>query len=190
MTDTTDTAALREECAQWVKEAIGEAVDTHMALNGDGNDYMSWDMSVIWLAWLHLSGKLEAERQRADAARKYGSERDSENESLMLTVGRLRAEIAALKGEQVPVGLIEAGLPAVNEGEFVYVVRSKQFIPYGTSLFTAAPKPVVVLSDCDIAAVSHMAHWYSEEQCEAWVAGVEYAKKQMLAAGIVVKDGE
>src|SRR5471030_1676574 len=57
MTDTTDTAALREECAQWVKEAIGEAVDTHMALNGDGNDYMSWDMSVIWLAWLHLSGK-------------------------------------------------------------------------------------------------------------------------------------
>ena len=42
---------------------------------------------------------LEAERQRADAAHKYGSERDSENESLMHTVGRLRVEIAELKAK-------------------------------------------------------------------------------------------
>ena len=52
---------------------------------------------------------------------------------------------------------------------------------------TAPQKPVVVLTDCDIGAVSHMAHWYSEEQCEAWVAGVEHAKKQIVAAGCIVQ---
>ncbi|WP_447868673.1 hypothetical protein [Rahnella aceris] len=54
---------------------------------------------------------------------------------------------------------------------------------------TAPQKPVVVLTDCDIGAVSHMAHWYSEEQCEAWVAGVEHAKKQIVAAGCIVQTG-
>ena len=56
-------------------------------------------------------------------------------------------------------------------------------------LFAAPQKPVVVLTDCDIGAVSHMAHWYSEEQCEAWVAGVEHAKKQIVAAGCIVQTG-
>jgi hypothetical protein len=54
----------------------------------------------------------------------------------------------------------------------------------------APQKPVVVLTDCDIGAVSHMAHWYSEEQCEAWVAGVEHAKKQIVAAGCIVQTGD
>ncbi|WP_439292315.1 MULTISPECIES: hypothetical protein [Rahnella] len=57
-------------------------------------------------------------------------------------------------------------------------------------LLTAPQKPVVVLTDCDIGAVSHMAHWYSEEQCEAWVAGVEHAKKQIVAAGCIVQTGD
>ncbi|MBK1423818.1 hypothetical protein [Yersinia pseudotuberculosis] len=47
-------------------------------------------------------------------------------------------------------------------------------------------KPVE-FPDSDIAAVSHMAHWYSEEQCEAWVAGVEFSKKQIKAAGFTVE---
>jgi hypothetical protein len=55
---------------------------------------------------------------------------------------------------------------------------------------TAPQKPVVLLTDCDIGAVSHMAHWYSEEQCEAWVAGVEHAKKQIVAAGCIVQTGD
>ncbi|CQR02852.1 Uncharacterised protein [Yersinia mollaretii] len=41
--------------------------------------------------------------------------------------------------------------------------------------------------DCDIGAVSHMAHWYSEKQCEAWVAGVEFSKKQIIKAGFTVE---
>ena len=106
MTDTTDLKALREECAQWVKEAIGEAVDTRMALNGDGNDYMSWDMSVIWLAWLHLSGKLEAERQRADELKSFYDQEQKlagrflrERDCARQVVDELQAEIAALKPE-------------------------------------------------------------------------------------------
>lgn len=47
-------------------------------------------------------------------------------------------------------------------------------------------KPVV-FPDCDIGAVSHMAHWYSEKQCEAWVAGVEFSKKQIIKAGFTVE---
>ncbi|NMC25559.1 MAG: hypothetical protein GYA32_17670 [Serratia sp.] len=58
-----------------------------------------YSMPVQAVAVSHLIGKLEAERQRADTAHKYGRDRDSENESLMLTVGRLRLEIAALKAK-------------------------------------------------------------------------------------------
>ncbi|HDL6893876.1 TPA: hypothetical protein PXM15_000967 [Yersinia enterocolitica] len=45
----------------------------------------------------------------------------------------------------------------------------------------------VEFPDCDISAVSHIAHWYSEKQCEAWVAGVEFSKKQIKAAGFTVE---
>lgn len=47
-------------------------------------------------------------------------------------------------------------------------------------------KPVE-FPDCDIGAVSHMAHWYSEKQCEAWVAGVEFSKQQIIKAGFTVE---
>lgn len=47
-------------------------------------------------------------------------------------------------------------------------------------------KPVE-FPDCDIGAASHMAHWYSEKQCEAWVAGVEFSKKQIIKAGFTVE---
>lgn len=37
--------------------------------------------------------------------------------------------------------------------------------------------------DCDIEAVSIMAHWLSDEEVNAWVKGIEFAKTQILAAG-------
>ncbi|MES4613579.1 hypothetical protein V2154_16810 [Ewingella sp. CoE-038-23] len=43
--------------------------------------------------------QLEAERQRADKAESYARERDSENESIALTVGRLRLDLAKLRGK-------------------------------------------------------------------------------------------
>ncbi|AHK21988.1 hypothetical protein BF17_16475 [Yersinia similis] len=47
-------------------------------------------------------------------------------------------------------------------------------------------KPVE-FPDCDIYSVSHIAHWYSKKQCEAWVSGVEFSKKQIKAAGFTVE---
>lgn len=129
MTDTTDIKALRRQ-AETVKACGGI-------------------FSISGEQALSLLDQLEAERERADDAHKYGSERDSENESLMLTVGRLRLEIAALKAK------------------------------------LANP---VVLSDCSFEAVSHMAHWYSEGECVAWVSGAEHVKKQILAAGLSVRE--
>ena len=46
----------------------------------------------------------------------------------------------------------------------------------------------VVLSDCSFEAVSHMAHWYSEGECVAWVSGAEHVKKQIVAAGFSVRE--
>lgn len=45
----------------------------------------------------------------------------------------------------------------------------------------------VMLTDCTFEAVSHMAHWYSEGECVAWVSGAEHVKKQILEAGFTVK---
>lgn len=46
----------------------------------------------------------------------------------------------------------------------------------------------VVLRDCSFEAVSHMAHWYSEGECVAWVSGAENVKKQIVAAGFSVRE--
>ncbi|KAA8726712.1 hypothetical protein [Ewingella americana] len=126
--------------------------------------------------------QLEAERQQREEA---------------------EAELAALRGEQghgdtmvymmpnVFASLVNTARDVALEYKNAQCLRdalSRELKGYFT--LSRQPKPVVVLSDCDIGAVSHMAHWYSEEQCEAWVAGVDHAKRQMQAAGIVVKDGE
>ncbi|MGV0085976.1 hypothetical protein EEAAV_19225 [Rahnella aceris] len=99
-----------------------------------------------------------------------------------------RKEFDALKGDQVPFAY------AYHRDTGVWWLSlEKPKLPGYTEvreLFTAPQKPVVVLTDCDIGAVSHMAHWYSEEQCEAWVAGVEHAKKQIVAAGCIVQTGD
>lgn len=46
----------------------------------------------------------------------------------------------------------------------------------------------VVMTDCTFEAVSHMAHWYSEGECVAWVSGAEHVKKQILEAGFTVNE--
>ncbi len=170
MTDTTDLKALREECAQWVKEAIGEAVDTRMALNGDGNDYMSWDMSVIWLAWLHLSGKLEAERQRADELKSFYDQEQKlagrflrERDCARQVVDELQAEIAALKPEinwpvaqKVRAALDRAACPDAFMRiavEACTVALKGEQVPVGTvgqELRGYANRCFVVYSDADL----------------------------------------
>ncbi len=139
---------------------------------------------------------LEAERQQREAAEKELRIRSHQLVKADASVEDLEAELAAIRGKQEPVAFLihEKARPSRlsfrNLKGFVSDADIVEHELWQEPLFTRQPKPVVVLSDCDIGAVSHMAHWYTEEQCEAWVAGVEHAKKQMLAAGIVVKDGE
>lgn len=45
----------------------------------------------------------------------------------------------------------------------------------------------VQLQNCDFESVAIMAHWCTDEQLEAWVKGVEHAKKQIRAAGFKVE---
>lgn len=68
----------------------------------------------------------------------------------------------------------------------------KALVIYGDEILELRSKLAnpVVLSDCSFEAVSHMAHWYSEGECVAWVSGAEHVKKQILEAGFTVKGGE
>lgn len=94
---------------------------------------------------IFIESKLEAERQRADDAHKYGSERDSENESLMLTVGRLRVEIAELKGDQKPYGYYSAETETILEQQGHASISAEPLADSRFPLFTAPQKPVVTL---------------------------------------------
>lgn len=117
---------------------------------------------------------LEAERQRADDAHKYGSERDSENESLMLTVGRLRVEIAELKGDQKPYGYYSAETETILEQQGHASISAEPLADSRFPLFTAPQKPVVLPSP-----------YYGDRHCldkREVIAAIE-------AAGGIVKDG-
>jgi hypothetical protein len=48
----------------------------------------------------------------------------------------------------------------------------------------------VQLQNCDFESVAIMAHWCTDEQLEAWVKGVEHAKKQIRASGFKVEGDE
>jgi hypothetical protein len=172
MTDKTDIAALREECAQWVKDNFGDLIDTRMAENVDGNDYTAWDMLVLWRAWRHLSGQLEAERQRGDYRQQVIDQRNAECD-------RLIAELAALRGKQEPVGFTnDKGLEALSKGYMVTITPDDRLLS-PAPLFTRQPKPVVVLPKSH-----YVAGCADKFMSEREVQGA------MLAAGIVVKDGE
>ena len=66
----------------------------------------------------------------------------------------------------------------------------KALVIYGDEILELRSKLAnpVVLSDCSFEAVSHMAHWYSEGECVAWVAGAEHVKKHIAAAGFRVRE--
>jgi len=45
----------REEFERFMAQRFGDSIDQRRCLNGDGNDYMSWDMAVARTVWMHLS---------------------------------------------------------------------------------------------------------------------------------------
>ncbi len=143
--------------------------------------------------------QLEAERQRADKAESYARERDSENESIALTVGRLRLELAALRGEQEPVtmedlrdavaemsgGLTMEWRETTSKGHHGVPFINFNSLHRIVSKFTRQPKPVVVLPTEFFTATQNTRGMFElSEECMCGITtGLE-------AAGIVVKDGE
>lgn len=49
----------RAEFEAFMAEKFKDSIDQRRCLNGDGNDYMSWDMSVARVVWQHLSQRAE-----------------------------------------------------------------------------------------------------------------------------------
>lgn len=88
--------------------------------------------------------------------------------------------------ENVAYGLAAEKEAAEKERD----AMSEALIIYGDEIQDLRNKLAnpVVLSDCSIEAVSHMAHWYSEGECVAWVAGAEHVKKQIVVAGFPVRE--
>lgn len=49
-----------EEFEAFMADRFGDLIDRRRCLNGDGDDYMSWDMQVAKIVWMHFTDKLEA----------------------------------------------------------------------------------------------------------------------------------
>lgn len=197
MTEKTDIEALREECAQWAKDNFSALIDTRMAENGDGNDYAAWDMVVLWRAWRHLSGKLEAERQRADA---LGSAALAMRDDMRVA----REELAGLRGEQdhgdstvymmpnVFASLVNTARDVALEYKNAQCLRdalSRELKGYFT--LSRQPKPVVVRK------IGHIDHdggehgkYFVELTDSAEIGRAVYVIEEGEAAGIVVQNGE
>ncbi|MFS7308440.1 ead/Ea22-like family protein [Rahnella inusitata] len=176
MTDTTDIKALREAA---LKATAGEwCTDSQHSVIADAglnaNYYVAAcsgpdskiNAKFIALAnpatIIALLGQLEAERQRAD--------------NLVLQVNT-QANMRE-KAEKERDWVVK---------NYIRVTNERNSALYEVEALKAKLANPVVLTDCTFEAVSHMAHWYSEGECVAWVSGAEYVKKQILEAGFTVK---
>lgn len=54
------TEANRAEFESFMAERFTDSIDRRRCINGDGNDYMSWDMVVAREVWQHMQQKLDA----------------------------------------------------------------------------------------------------------------------------------
>lgn len=189
MTDKTDIKALREQ-AETAKVCGGM-----FAISGEQA--------------LSLLDQLEAERQRADRyhfvamsaleaqaeiSEQLGiseDECDGSPEQIHEKIEMLQTELAALKGDQVPVALIDE---RQGSGGFCLTQHGRRLsLKHGTELFTAPQKPVVdyfssLVERGKIAAEKAMSKHpqpnyvllkVAEEAGEVVQAGVHYAEGRM-----------
>lgn len=56
-----------EEFEAFMADRFGDSIDRNQCLNGDGSDYMAWDMQVAKIVWMHVTAKLEAADERSIA---------------------------------------------------------------------------------------------------------------------------
>lgn len=59
-----------EEFESFMADRFGDSIDRRRCLNGDGNDYMAWDMQVAKIVWMHVLAQLEAAQKERDEFRK------------------------------------------------------------------------------------------------------------------------
>lgn len=168
MTDTTDKLTLQQ-----LKD-VRELCLPHTA----------WRLIIDEL--ISARDRLEAERQRADAA-------DSRLHEVSVHCANVEAELAALKGEQVPVAKIIKTWPPTTGRKFIdYYSENIQHLPVGTELFTAPQKPVGLRQ---IGSIDHdggeFAEYFVEFTDSAQVGQVVYVIGAAIeAAGGIVKEGE
>lgn len=187
MTDTTGAAALRESAESMMnllenlagyepQDIDMDAVELRFE---DENGFdTGCDISIVDTAQQAadviraLLDQLEAERQRTDEYEKgfWGKACARETQR----ANKAEAELAALKGDQVPVYQIEDadGWQDCEKDEYYSLIKS-QSIPdvYCRVLFTAPQKPVVLLNSSTVMSRN-------------------YVVKQIESAGGIVKDGE
>jgi len=193
MTDTTDIAALHALC----KSAADCGYVHPVSVDGRLLESLLSQLDLSSKSEWKLAGDLVdahnllgSERQRADAKDNAISLATEIARKASDKIERLEAELAALNSAHgnmvtrcallrqrtdLPVDRIPAYNSLVKAQEEVTALREKLANP-------------VVLSDCSFEAVSHMAHWYSEGECVAWVSGAEHVKKQIVAAGFSVRE--
>lgn len=169
MTDTTDIKALtRYDLTQDVE--TGQCDITPVPVSHDGR----------YVRYEEIKHILEAERQRADDRAKENYRNKCDFDNCMETIANLEAEIAALKGEQVPV-VWKVTTPS---GSIVFHTEEQDMDGhsyYGntvTPLFTAPQKPVVL-----------PAGFYADND-DALLIGRDDAIAAIEAAGGIVKGGE
>lgn len=126
MTDTTkDIADLRE-----------------VAGIGETSDWMTWP-KVDPAKLNRVLDMLEAERQRADELQRLVHVEASSFANDRVRADKLAAHIEALKGDQVPVGIV-AGYDIHIDENIIAWTEAGADLPIGTELFTAPQKPVVL----------------------------------------------
>lgn len=164
MTDTTDIAALRE------------FLQCEIIPNGILRNFANKAL-----------GLLEAERQRA-------AELKINWDAAKNSIQFYKAEIAAMKGDQVPVAVIQYSkhreLPGGSKPDWNEMpkVLSCNWLPDGTyDVYLHPQKPVVLHDERD--------HYQDTDEYEqgyvrGWNASRVEAKAAIKAAGGIVKDGE
>lgn len=171
MTDTTDIKALREKF-----ETLSQIGDFY---------YFAKD----------LLDQLEAERQRAESVDARIVELEKGEKYWFKEFKQAEAELAALKGDQVPVGVYNqhlfnlegsAVLFSINKSvESGFVSESGDLTRNHAYLFTAPQKPVVLPMPFDINVAGERVDWKG---------GDYYDRDDVLAAieaaGGIVENGE
>lgn len=153
MTDTTDIKALSYARLQEIKSILSGFEDGYDTVDDKENYEAMRGAQLLIDELISLRDQLEAERQRADSNEPVRCEVAPQHVHAIIdlqeTIDELRAELAALKGDQVPV---EYQYQHTHAGKVWLTVDKPDYETFKKNgwptreLFTAPQKPVVLPS--------------------------------------------